>query len=155
MKVKKRRMNRWSLVGTWVRSSSLFVGFFKQTFQIRKNPLFEVTTWAGWKETFTSDFKGGNPTGTYLDFSFARPVAKKPTFLRLRGLFEYEIQSRKYSIPLFFTTQGFETFRNREISTGAGAIREQLVDSDLRIMTVIGRMEGIRGGGVHWKWIGR
>ena len=72
--------------------------------------------------------------GTYLDFSFARPIAKKPTFLRLRGSFEYEIQSRKYSIPLFFTTPGFETFRNREISTGASAIREQLVDSDLRII---------------------
>nr|YP_009572022.1 RpoC1 [Veratrum japonicum]YP_010308971.1 RNA polymerase beta' subunit [Veratrum schindleri]QBI37614.1 RpoC1 [Veratrum japonicum]QSV09102.1 RNA polymerase beta' subunit [Veratrum schindleri]QSV09612.1 RNA polymerase beta' subunit [Veratrum japonicum] len=68
----------------------------------------------------------------YLYFSFARPIAKKPTFLRLRGSFEYEIQSRKYSIPLFFTTPGFETFRNREISTGASAIREQLADSDLR-----------------------
>ncbi|THU42959.1 hypothetical protein C4D60_Mb00t04330 [Musa balbisiana] len=67
----------------------------------------------------------------YID----KPIAKKPTFLRLRGLFEYEIQSRKYSIPLFFTTQGFEAFRNREISTGAGAIREQLADSDLRIIT--------------------
>nr|YP_009568943.1 RNA polymerase beta subunit [Physena sessiliflora]YP_009569478.1 RNA polymerase beta subunit [Physena madagascariensis]QBC68863.1 RNA polymerase beta subunit [Physena madagascariensis]QBC68939.1 RNA polymerase beta subunit [Physena sessiliflora] len=66
----------------------------------------------------------------YGDFSFARPTAKKPTFLRLRGLFEYEIQSWKYSIPLFF--QGFDTFRNREISTGAGAIREQLSDLDLR-----------------------
>nr|QEQ50888.1 RNA polymerase beta' subunit [Borya sphaerocephala] len=71
----------------------------------------------------------------YCDFSFARPIAKKPTFLRLRGSFEYEIQSRKYSIPLFFTTKGFETFRNREISTGAGAIREQLADLDLRIIT--------------------
>nr|YP_010120390.1 RNA polymerase beta' subunit [Iris koreana]YP_010120651.1 RNA polymerase beta' subunit [Iris minutoaurea]QRC76919.1 RNA polymerase beta' subunit [Iris koreana]QRC77180.1 RNA polymerase beta' subunit [Iris minutoaurea]WDW31040.1 RNA polymerase beta' subunit [Iris koreana] len=70
----------------------------------------------------------------YCDFSFARPIAKKPTFLRLQGSFEYEIQSRKYSIPLFFTTQGFETFRNREISTGAGAIREQLADLDLRII---------------------
>nr|YP_009673201.1 RNA polymerase b'-subunit [Actinidia callosa var. henryi]QDF42617.1 RNA polymerase b'-subunit [Actinidia callosa var. henryi]QUI76824.1 RNA polymerase beta' subunit [Actinidia hubeiensis] len=70
----------------------------------------------------------------YCDFSFARPVAKKPTFLRLRGSFEYEIQSWKYSIPLFFTTQGFDTFRNREISTGAGAIREQLADLDLRII---------------------
>nr|QIS91079.1 RNA polymerase beta' subunit [Semiliquidambar cathayensis] len=68
------------------------------------------------------------------DFSFARPIAKKPTFLRLRGSFEYEIQSWKYSIPLFFTTQGFDTFRNREISTGAGAIREQLADLDLRII---------------------
>nr|YP_010280434.1 RNA polymerase beta' subunit [Patrinia monandra]UKG23266.1 RNA polymerase beta' subunit [Patrinia monandra] len=68
----------------------------------------------------------------YCDFSFARPITKKPTFLRLRGSFEYEIQSWKYSIPLFFTTQGFDTFRNREISTGAGAIREQLADLDLR-----------------------
>nr|WKF50929.1 RNA polymerase beta' subunit [Iris vartanii] len=70
----------------------------------------------------------------YCDFSFARPIAKKPTFLRLRGSFEYETQSRKYSIPLFFTTQGFATFRNREIFTGAGAIREQLADLDLRII---------------------
>nr|YP_010950886.1 RNA polymerase beta' subunit [Corydalis heracleifolia]WML68875.1 RNA polymerase beta' subunit [Corydalis heracleifolia]DBA09049.1 TPA_asm: RNA polymerase beta' subunit [Corydalis heracleifolia] len=70
----------------------------------------------------------------YCDFSFARVVAKKPTFLRLRGSFEYEIQSRKYSIPLFFTTQGFYTFRNREISTGASAIREQLADPDLRLI---------------------
>nr|YP_010048327.1 RNA polymerase beta' subunit [Pentasachme caudatum]QPK76681.1 RNA polymerase beta' subunit [Pentasachme caudatum]WEV92382.1 RNA polymerase beta' subunit [Pentasachme caudatum] len=70
----------------------------------------------------------------YCDFSFARPITKKPTFLRLRGSFEYEIQSWKYSIPLFFTTQGFDTFRNREISTGAGAIREQLGDLDLRII---------------------
>nr|YP_010479320.1 RNA polymerase beta' subunit [Mahonia breviracema]UVJ67195.1 RNA polymerase beta' subunit [Mahonia breviracema] len=70
----------------------------------------------------------------YPNFSFARPVAKKPTFLRLRGSFEYEIQSWKYSIPLFFTTQGFDTFRNREISTGAGAIREQLADLDLRLI---------------------
>nr|YP_010622819.1 RNA polymerase beta' subunit [Barringtonia asiatica]WBF92718.1 RNA polymerase beta' subunit [Barringtonia asiatica] len=72
--------------------------------------------------------------GSYPNFSFARPIAKKPTFLRLRGSFEYEIQSWKYSIPLFFTTQGFDTFRNREISTGAGAIREQLADLDLRII---------------------
>nr|YP_010182046.1 RNA polymerase beta' subunit [Primula densa]QVD45854.1 RNA polymerase beta' subunit [Primula densa]QVD45937.1 RNA polymerase beta' subunit [Primula densa] len=70
----------------------------------------------------------------YCDFSFARPIAKKPTFLRLRGSFEYEIQSWKYRIPLFFTTQGFDTFRNREISAGASAIREQLADLDLRII---------------------
>nr|AEX94487.1 RNA polymerase beta [Drimia altissima] len=82
----------------------------------------------------------------YLNFSFARPIAKKPTFLRLRGLFEYEIQSWKYSIPLFFTTQGFETFRNREISTGASAIREQLADLDLRII--------IENSLVEWKELG-
>nr|UDZ61148.1 RNA polymerase beta subunit [Caldesia grandis] len=70
----------------------------------------------------------------YCDFSFARPIAKKPTFLRLRGLLEYEIQSWKYSIPLFFATHRVEIFQNREVSTGAGAIREQLADSDLRIL---------------------
>nr|YP_009768327.1 RNA polymerase beta' subunit [Micklethwaitia carvalhoi]QIS98945.1 RNA polymerase beta' subunit [Micklethwaitia carvalhoi] len=82
----------------------------------------------------------------YCDFAFARPVVKKPTFLRLRGSFEYEIQSRKYSIPLFFTTQGFDTFRNREISTGAGAIREQLTDLDLRII--------IDSSLIEWKELG-
>nr|YP_009493411.1 RpoC1 [Banisteriopsis caapi]AWM97665.1 RpoC1 [Banisteriopsis caapi] len=82
----------------------------------------------------------------YCDFSFARPIAKKPTFLRLRGSFEYEIQSWKYSIPLFFTTPGFDTFRNREISTGAGAIREQLADLDLRII--------LDYSSVEWKELG-
>nr|WFP44030.1 RNA polymerase beta' subunit [Dioscorea nipponica subsp. rosthornii]WFP44117.1 RNA polymerase beta' subunit [Dioscorea nipponica] len=83
----------------------------------------------------------------YCDvFSFARPISKKPTFLRLRGSFEYEIQSWKYSIPLFFTTQSFDTFRNREISTGAGAIREQLADSDLQII--------IDNSLVEWKELG-
>nr|YP_010462577.1 RNA polymerase beta' subunit [Primulina lutea]UUJ36403.1 RNA polymerase beta' subunit [Primulina lutea] len=82
----------------------------------------------------------------YCDFSFARPIMKKPTFLRLRGLFEYEIESWKYSIPLFFTTQGFDTFRNREISTGGGAIREQLADLDLRII--------LDNSLVEWKELG-
>nr|YP_009484015.1 RNA polymerase beta' subunit [Lancea tibetica]ATN95869.1 RNA polymerase beta' subunit [Lancea tibetica] len=82
----------------------------------------------------------------YPNFSFARPITKKPTFLRLRGLFEYEIQSWKYSIPLFFTTQGFETFRNREISTGAGAIQEQLADLDLRTI--------LDNSLVEWKELG-
>nr|ATG26889.1 RNA polymerase beta' subunit [Cyphia elata var. gerrardii] len=82
----------------------------------------------------------------YGDFSFARPIAKKPTFLRLRGSFEDEIQSWKYSIPLFFSTRGFDTFRNREISTGAGAIREQLADLDLRII--------INSSLLEWKELG-
>nr|YP_010415848.1 RNA polymerase beta' subunit [Campylotropis harmsii]USC52807.1 RNA polymerase beta' subunit [Campylotropis harmsii] len=82
----------------------------------------------------------------YCDFSFARPVVKKPTFLRLRGLFEYEIQSWKHSIPLFFTTQGFDIFRTREISSGAGAIREQLADLDLRIL--------IDSSLIEWKELG-
>nr|YP_009390878.1 RNA polymerase beta' subunit [Drosera erythrorhiza]ARV87539.1 RNA polymerase beta' subunit [Drosera erythrorhiza] len=69
----------------------------------------------------------------YCDFSFARPISTKPTFLRLRGFFEYQIQSWTDGIPRFFG-KGFETFRNREISTGASAIREQLANLDLRTM---------------------
>ncbi|KAH0850654.1 hypothetical protein HID58_095357, partial [Brassica napus] len=48
--------------------------------------------------------------------------------------------------PTFFTTQGFDIFRNREISTGAGAIREQLADLDLRII--------IENSLVEWKQLG-
>nr|YP_009708639.1 RNA polymerase beta' subunit [Elytranthe albida]QEV86248.1 RNA polymerase beta' subunit [Elytranthe albida] len=84
---------------------------------------------------------------SYPNFSFARSIIKKPTFLRLRGSFEYEIQSWKYSIPFFFTTQGFDTFRNREISTGARAIRDQLADLDLRII--------IDYSFVEWKELGK
>ncbi|YP_001122807.1 RNA polymerase beta' subunit (chloroplast) [Phaseolus vulgaris] len=83
----------------------------------------------------------------YGDVSFARPVVKKPTFLRLRGSFEYEIQSWKHSIPLFFTTRGFDIFRNREISSGAVAIREQLADLDLRIIMDYSLIE--------WKELGK
>nr|YP_009141418.1 RNA polymerase beta [Lathyrus odoratus]AIL55944.1 RNA polymerase beta [Lathyrus odoratus] len=83
----------------------------------------------------------------YPNFYFARPVVKKPTFLRLRGSFEYEIQSWNDSIPLFFDTQGFDTFRNREISSGAGAIRQQLVDLDLRIIMDSSLLE--------WKELGK
>nr|YP_010251265.1 RNA polymerase beta' subunit [Gentiana haynaldii]QTW90855.1 RNA polymerase beta' subunit [Gentiana haynaldii] len=82
----------------------------------------------------------------YCDFFFARPITKKPTFLRLRGSFEYEIQSWKYSIPLYFTTQGFDTFCNREISTGAGTIREQLADLNLGIL--------IENSLLEWKELG-
>lgn len=49
--------------------------------------------------------------------------------------------------PTFFTTQGFDTFRNREISTGAGAIREQLADLDLRII--------LDNSLVEWKELGK
>jgi DNA-directed RNA polymerase subunit beta' len=42
----------------------------------------------------------------YGDFSFTRPSAKKPTFLRLRGLFEDEISSCNHSISPFFLPQG-------------------------------------------------
>ncbi|KAL3613134.1 DNA-directed RNA polymerase subunit beta'' [Castilleja foliolosa] len=44
------------------------------------------------------------------------------------------------------STRGFDTFRNREISTGAGAIREQLADLDLRII--------LDNSLVEWKELG-
>nr|YP_010291017.1 RNA polymerase beta' subunit [Juncus bufonius]ULQ66607.1 RNA polymerase beta' subunit [Juncus bufonius] len=81
----------------------------------------------------------------YCGSSFARPTAKKPTFLRLRGLFEYEIQSWDYSIPRFFTKR-FKTFQNREIAIGADAIKEQLADLDLRIL--------IENSLVEWNQLG-
>ncbi|KAH0637761.1 hypothetical protein KY289_037676 [Solanum tuberosum] len=43
-------------------------------------------------------------------------------------------------------SKGFDTFRNREISTGAGAIREQLADLDLRII--------IENSLVEWEELG-
>nr|QBE88723.1 RNA polymerase beta' subunit [Hypertelis spergulacea] len=67
----------------------------------------------------------------YSDFSFGRPISKKPTFGRLRGLFEYEIPSWKYSIPRFFTRETFYKFQNRELARGASAIRALLADLDL------------------------
>nr|UDP57175.1 RNA polymerase beta' subunit [Melicytus alpinus]UDP57259.1 RNA polymerase beta' subunit [Melicytus chathamicus]UDP57343.1 RNA polymerase beta' subunit [Melicytus crassifolius]UDP57427.1 RNA polymerase beta' subunit [Melicytus dentatus]UDP57763.1 RNA polymerase beta' subunit [Melicytus micranthus]UDP58015.1 RNA polymerase beta' subunit [Melicytus ramiflorus] len=82
----------------------------------------------------------------YRDFALARPIAKNPTFLRLRGSFQYDIQSWNSCFPDFFTTEGFDTFRNREISTGAAAIREQLADLDLRIL--------IDYSSVEWKELG-
>jgi hypothetical protein len=48
-----------------------------------------------------------------------------------------------YVISPFFSTPGFATFRNREIATGVGAIREQLADLDLRII--------IENSVVEWK----
>ncbi|MCD7459584.1 hypothetical protein HAX54_041385 [Datura stramonium] len=42
--------------------------------------------------------------------------------------------------------EGFDTFRNREISTGAGAIREQLADLDLRLI--------IENSWVEWEELG-
>ncbi|CAA3021340.1 RNA polymerase beta chain [Olea europaea subsp. europaea] len=49
--------------------------------------------------------------------------------------------------PLFFTTQGFDAFRNQEISISAGAIREQLPDLDLQII-----LDNLL---VEWKELGK
>lgn len=44
---------------------------------------------------------------------------------------EYEIQSWKHTIPLYFTIQDFDIFWIWEISSGGVATREQLVNLDL------------------------
>ncbi|KAK7233552.1 hypothetical protein RIF29_47441 [Crotalaria pallida] len=79
---------------------------------------------------------------TIIGGTIPKPVDAPESFRS----FEYEIQSWKYNIPLFFTTPGFDIFRNREISSGAGAIREQLADLDLRIL--------IDSSLVEWKELG-
>ena len=60
-----------------------------------------------------------------------------PTLKNLLS-YDYRVYSKMkfhlHSISPFFSTPGFATFRNREIATGAGAIREQLADLDLRII---------------------
>nr|YP_010881241.1 RNA polymerase beta' subunit [Fossombronia foveolata]WIA67194.1 RNA polymerase beta' subunit [Fossombronia foveolata] len=68
----------------------------------------------------------------YCDLFLARPSTKKPTPLKLRGLFKYEDQSWRDILPCFFSPRGFGAFRNREIATGGDAIKRQLTDLDLR-----------------------
>nr|QCD15681.1 RNA polymerase beta subunit [Osmunda japonica] len=71
---------------------------------------------------------------TYPNLFLARPIAEKPTLLRLRGLFNYEDQSWKDILPSFFSTRGFEAFQAREIATGGDAIKKQLASLDLQIV---------------------
>nr|WIA67535.1 RNA polymerase beta' subunit [Apopellia endiviifolia]WIA67623.1 RNA polymerase beta' subunit [Apopellia endiviifolia]WIA67799.1 RNA polymerase beta' subunit [Apopellia endiviifolia] len=68
----------------------------------------------------------------YCDLFLAGPTTEKPTLLKLRGLFKYEDQSWKDIFPRFFSTKGFEIFRDREIATGGDAIKKQLTNLDLR-----------------------
>nr|YP_009041046.1 RpoC1 [Tetraphis pellucida]AIB08531.1 RpoC1 [Tetraphis pellucida] len=70
----------------------------------------------------------------YCDLFLARPISKKPTLLKLRGLFKYEDQSWREIFPRFFSPRGFEAFRNREIATGGDAIKKQLSNLDLQIV---------------------
>jgi hypothetical protein len=51
----------------------------------------------------------------YGDFSFARPTAKKPTFLRLWGLFEDEIHLVTIAfLPFFYPRLCFEIGKLRQ-----------------------------------------
>nr|AJB98517.1 RNA polymerase beta' subunit [Helminthostachys zeylanica] len=62
----------------------------------------------------------------YCDLFLARPIANKPTLLRLRGLFNYEDQSWKDILPSFLSIGGFEAFQGREVATGGDAVGKQL-----------------------------
>jgi DNA-directed RNA polymerase subunit beta' len=46
----------------------------------------------------------------YGDFSLARPSTKNPNFIRLWGLFEYEISSCNHGISPFFLPQALQHF---------------------------------------------
>uniref|UniRef100_A0AB39U2N9 DNA-directed RNA polymerase subunit beta' n=1 Tax=Ophioglossum hongii TaxID=3238578 RepID=A0AB39U2N9_9MONI len=69
---------------------------------------------------------------THPNLFLARPIANKPTLLRLRGLFDYEDQSWKEILPSFLSTRGFGTFQGREIATGGDAVGKQLAGLDLQ-----------------------
>jgi DNA-directed RNA polymerase beta' subunit len=71
---------------------------------------------------------------TYPNLFLARPILKKPTLLKLRGLFKYEDQSWREIFPRFFSSRGFEAFQIREIATGGDAIKKQLSNIDLQVV---------------------
>ena len=58
----------------------------------------------------------GKKKKTYPNLFLARPILKKPTLLKLRGLFKYEDQSWRDIFPRFFSSRGFEAFQIREIA---------------------------------------
>jgi DNA-directed RNA polymerase subunit beta' len=86
------------------------------------------------KKNFHVRFSGGEFQKTYPNLFLARPIFKKPTFLKLRGFFKYEDQSWREIFPRFFSSRGFEAFQIREIATGGDAIKKQLSNLDLQIV---------------------
>jgi DNA-directed RNA polymerase beta' subunit len=86
------------------------------------------------KKNFHVRFSGGEFKKTYPNLFLARPVLKKPTLLKLRGLFKYEDQSWREIFPRFFSSRGFEAFQTREIATGGDAIEKQLSNIDLQLV---------------------
>nr|YP_009691002.1 RNA polymerase beta' subunit [Saccoloma inaequale]QEG57782.1 RNA polymerase beta' subunit [Saccoloma inaequale] len=68
----------------------------------------------------------------YPNLFLARPVAERPTLLRLRGLFNYEDRSWRNILPIFFSTRNFETFQGNEIATGGDATKKGLASLDLQ-----------------------
>nr|AWS01009.1 RNA polymerase b'-subunit [Pilularia americana] len=69
---------------------------------------------------------------TYPNLFLARPVAERPTLLRLRGLFNYEDRSWKNVLPIFFSTRNFETLQGNEIATGGDATKKRLASLDMQ-----------------------
>lgn len=86
------------------------------------------------KKNFHVRFSGGEFQKTYPNLFLARPVLKKPTLLKLRGLFKYEDQSWREIFPRFFSSRGFEEFQIREIATGGDAIKKQLSNLNLQVV---------------------
>nr|YP_010307990.1 RNA polymerase beta' subunit [Microlepia speluncae]ULU27971.1 RNA polymerase beta' subunit [Microlepia speluncae] len=68
----------------------------------------------------------------YCDVFLARPVADRPTPLRLRGLFNYEDRSWRNILPIFFSTRNSETLQGNEIATGGDAAKKGLASLDLQ-----------------------
>nr|QYB20802.1 RNA polymerase beta' subunit [Callitris pyramidalis] len=70
----------------------------------------------------------------YCDICLARPIANKPTLLRLHGLIrQYEhIVSLKYIAS--YLSWNFALVQEREIATGGKAIKEQLAGLDLQMI---------------------
>nr|QBE88840.1 RNA polymerase beta' subunit [Pharnaceum aurantium] len=66
-----------------------------------------------------------------FEFCIARPRAKRPMCIRLRGLVEARMEIWYQSLLDFFPPQIFKTIKRREVSTGAVAIRELLANLNL------------------------
>nr|YP_009426851.1 RNA polymerase beta' subunit [Hymenasplenium unilaterale]ASU95527.1 RNA polymerase beta' subunit [Hymenasplenium unilaterale] len=68
----------------------------------------------------------------YPNLFLARPVAKRPNLLRLRGLFNYEDRSWRNILPIFLSTQNYEMLQMNEIATGGDAVKKGLTNLNLR-----------------------
>nr|YP_009549263.1 RNA polymerase beta' subunit [Vittaria graminifolia]AYW16412.1 RNA polymerase beta' subunit [Vittaria graminifolia] len=68
----------------------------------------------------------------YPNLFLARPVAGRPTILRLRGLINYEDQSWRSLLAIFFSAQNFGMIQRNEIATGGDAIEQGLASLNLQ-----------------------
>nr|YP_009547635.1 RNA polymerase beta' subunit [Antrophyum semicostatum]AYW16238.1 RNA polymerase beta' subunit [Antrophyum semicostatum] len=68
----------------------------------------------------------------YCDLFLARPVAGRPTILRLRGLINYEDQSWRSLLPTFFSNRNYDMIQRNEIATGGDAVEQGLASLNLQ-----------------------